>query len=128
MYAVIETGGKQVKCELGEEIYVEKLEVEAGKVYTFDKVLLVSGDEVTFGAPYIEGAKVKAECVKQGKGKKIVVFKYKPKKQFNKKQGHRQLYTKLLVKSIEVNGKVSKAKVEKKVEEQPKEEVNQEAK
>lgn len=122
MYAVIETGGKQVKCELGQEIYVEKIEVEEGKSYTFDKVLLVSGDELSMGNPYVEGAKVKAECLKQGKGKKIVVFKYKPKKQYKNKHGHRQLYTKFVIKSIEVNGKVSKAKKAK----ETKEEVTQE--
>ncbi len=114
MYAVVETGGKQVKCELGETIFVEKLDVEAGKTYTFDKVLAVSGDELILGAPFIDGANVKAQCEKQGRGKKIIVFKYKPKKQYRSKQGHRQSYTKLIVKSIEVAGKVTKAKAEKK--------------
>lgn len=125
MYAVIETGGKQVKCEIGEAIYVEKLEVEAGKVYTFDKVLVVSDAEMVLGNPYIAGAVVKAECEKQGRGKKIVVFKYKPKKQYRSKQGHRQSYTKLIVKSIEVGGKTTKAKAAKKAAPKAEEEVTE---
>lgn len=100
MYAIVETGGKQVKVEVGEAIYVEKLEVAEGETYTFDKVLLVAGDETKFGTPYVEGATVTAKCEKQGRGKKIVIFKYKPKKHSAKKQGHRQSYTKLVVEAI----------------------------
>ena len=100
MYAVVETGGKQVKCVVGEAIYVEKLNVEAGSDYTFDKVLLVSSDSVAIGNPYVEGAKVVCTCEKQGRGKKIRVFRYEPKKQFHKGRGHRQAYTKLTVKEI----------------------------
>ena len=111
MYAIVETGGKQVKCELGQEIFVEKLEVEVGQEFTFDKVLMVSGDELALGNPTVEGAKVVCECLKQGRGKKIRVFKYEPKKQFHRMKGHRQAYTKFVVKSIEANGKVSKAEV-----------------
>jgi len=112
MYAIIETGGKQVKCEVGQEIYVEKIDVEAGKTYTFDKVLMVADKDVKIGNPYLVGAKVEAECVKQGRGKKILVFKYEPKKQFHRTKGHRQAYTKFVIKSINAEAKASKAKVE----------------
>lgn len=100
MYAIIETGGKQVKVVSGETIYVEKLEVAEGETYTFDKVLLVSGDETKVGTPYVEGATVTAKCEKQGRGKKIVIFKYRPKKHSKTKKGHRQSYTKLTIEAI----------------------------
>ena len=111
MYAIIETGGKQVKCELGKEIYVEKLDVEVGQEFTFNEVLMVSGDDLAIGNPYLKDAKVVCECQKQGRGKKIRVFKYEPKKQFHRMKGHRQAYTKFLVKSIVLKGKVSNAEV-----------------
>ena len=89
MYAIIETGGKQYKVQEGDFVFVEKLEVEAGATVEIDKVLAVGdGAEVKFGAPYVEGAKVTAEAVKNGKDKKIIVYKYKPKKGYHKKQGH----------------------------------------
>lgn len=100
MYAIIETGGKQYKVEAGQEIYVEKLGVEADEVVTFDKVLFVGGDSVKVGAPTVEGATVTAKVVKEGRAKKITVFKYKSKKNYRRKQGHRQPYTKLVVESI----------------------------
>ncbi len=100
MYAIVETGGKQVKVEVGQAIYVEKLEVAEGETYTFDKVLLVSGEETKVGAPYVEGATVAAKCEKQGRGKKIIVFKYRPKKHSRTKKGHRQSYTKLVIEAI----------------------------
>ncbi len=81
MYAIIETGGKQVKVEAGQEIYVEKLGVEADEVVTFDKVLFVGGENVKVGAPFVEGATVTAKVVKEGRAKKIVVFKLKAKKE-----------------------------------------------
>ncbi len=87
MYAIIETGGKQVKVEAGQEIYVEKLGVEADEVVTFDKVLLVGGENVKVGAPFVEGATVTAKVVKEGRAKKIVVFKLKAKKNYRRKQG-----------------------------------------
>lgn len=102
MHAIIETGGKQVRCEAGEAIYVEKLKAEAGEKVTFDKVLLVSGDKTVVGKPYIDGAKVTGTVEKQGKAKKIVVFHYSPKKKFRKKQGHRQPYTKVVIDNIEL--------------------------
>ncbi|MBD8032107.1 MULTISPECIES: 50S ribosomal protein L21 [Solibacillus] len=100
MYAIIETGGKQIKVEVGQEIYVEKLGVEADEVVTFDKVLFVGGETVKVGAPMVAGATVTAKAVKEGKQKKIVVFKLKAKKNYRRKQGHRQPYTKLVVESI----------------------------
>ncbi|MBC2303523.1 50S ribosomal protein L21 [Listeria booriae] len=100
MYAIIETGGKQVKVEAGQEIYVEKLAGEVGDVVTFDKVVFVSGDAVKVGAPFVEGATVTAKVEKQGRAKKLTVFKYKPKKNYHKKQGHRQPYTKLTIDTI----------------------------
>ena len=102
MYAVIETGGKQLRVEEGQEIFVEKLDVEPEEEVVFDKVVLVSDKTCKVGAPYVKGAKVVAEVNKQGKGKKIMIFKYKPKKgSTRRRQGHRQPYTKLTIKSIE---------------------------
>lgn len=100
MYAIIETGGKQVKVEEGSTIFVEKLPVEAGESYTFDKVVLVSGDKTVVGTPYVKGASVVAKVEKQGRGKKIIVFKYRPKKNERTKKGHRQAYTKLTIEAI----------------------------
>ncbi|HAJ15826.1 MULTISPECIES: 50S ribosomal protein L21 [Sharpea] len=100
MYAVIETGGKQLKVEAGDTIFVEKLDVEEGTEYTFDKVLFVGGESTKIGAPYVEGATVTADVVAQGKEKKVTVYKYEPKKHYHKKQGHRQPFTKLTVKAI----------------------------
>ncbi|EAE1247686.1 50S ribosomal protein L21 [Listeria monocytogenes] len=100
MYAIIETGGKQIKVEAGQEIYVEKLVGEVGDVVTFDKVLFVGGDSAKVGVPFVEGATVTAKVEKQGRAKKLTVYKYKPKKNYHKKQGHRQPYTKLTIDAI----------------------------
>ena len=101
MYAVIQTGGKQYKVSEGDVIFVEKLGVEEGTEYTFDQVLAISGaDGFKVGAPTVSGATVKATVVKNGKGKKIRVFKYKAKKNEKKTIGHRQPYTKLQIQSI----------------------------
>ncbi|SDN59503.1 50S ribosomal protein L21 [Alkalicoccus daliensis] len=100
MYAIIETGGKQVKVEEGQEVYVEKLDVEAGETVTFDRVLLVGGDETKVGAPLLEGATVTGKVEKNGRAKKITVFKYKAKKNYRRKKGHRQPYTKVTIDSI----------------------------
>ncbi len=100
MYAIIETGGKQIKVEAGQAIYIEKLDVEAGETVTFDKVLFVGGENVKVGSPVVEGATVTAKVEKHGRAKKIIVFKYKAKKNNRKKQGHRQPYTKLVVEAI----------------------------
>ena len=100
MYAIVETGGKQVKVEVGEAIYVEKVEVAEGESYTFDKVLLVAGEKTLVGAPYVKGATVVAKCEKQGRGKKITIYKYRPKKHSASKKGHRQSYTKFVIEAI----------------------------
>ena len=101
MYAIIETGGKQLKVEEGQVIYVEKLDVEEGSTYAFDKVVAIENNGLTLGTPYIEGAKVTCKVEKHGKEKKIVIFKYKQKKgSTRRKQGHRQPYTKLTVEKI----------------------------
>ncbi|MDD6915558.1 MAG: 50S ribosomal protein L21 [Eubacteriales bacterium] len=100
MYAIIETGGKQYKVEQGDVVFVEKLGVEEGETVTFDKVLVVGGDDVKVGTPYVDGASVEASVVKNGKDKKIIVYKYKSKKGYHKKQGHRQPYTKVEIKAI----------------------------
>jgi large subunit ribosomal protein L21 len=102
MYAIVETGGKQFKVSQGDTIYVEKLDAEVGSSITLDKVFLVSTDKgVSVGTPTVDGAKVVAKVEEHGKGKKIVVFKYKAKKNYHKKQGHRQPYTKLKIEAIE---------------------------
>ena len=101
MHAIIETGGKQYKVAEGDVIFVEKLANEAGDAITFDKVLaVIDGDKATFGAPVVEGASVAATVVKNGKGKKIMIFKYTPKKGYRKRQGHRQPYTKVQIGAI----------------------------
>ena len=102
MYAIIETGGKQYKVNEGDIIFVEKLEVSEGDTVTFDRVMALStGDNFVVGAPTVEGAKVEANVVKNGKGKKIYVLKYKAKKNEKKKIGHRQPYTKVQITKIE---------------------------
>ena len=100
MYAIIETGGKQVRVEVGSRIYVEKLEAEVGSTITIDKVLLVGDKSVKVGTPYVEGAKVTAKVEKQGLSKKIRVFKYKSKANEHKTIGHRQPYTCLVIEAI----------------------------
>ncbi|MBB6451913.1 large subunit ribosomal protein L21 [Salirhabdus euzebyi] len=100
MYAIIETGGKQLRVEEGQEVFIEKLGVEAGETVTFDKVLVVGGDDTKIGAPYVDGATVTAKVEKEGRAKKITVFKYKPKKNYKRKQGHRQPYTKVTIEKI----------------------------
>jgi large subunit ribosomal protein L21 len=100
MYAIIETGGKQVKVTEGQTIYVEKVGGDTDDKVTFDKVLFVGGDDVKVGAPYVEGASVEAKVEKQGRQKKVTVIKFKPKKNYSRKQGHRQPYTKLTVEKI----------------------------
>ncbi len=101
MYAVIETGGKQYRVSEGDVIFIEKLNVEAEAEVTFDKVVAVGKDDgLVAGTPFVEGATVVAKALKNGKGKKITVFTYKPKKDSKRKMGHRQPYTQVRIESI----------------------------
>ena len=102
MHAIIETGGKQYRVTEGDVIFVEKLPVEAEEAITFDKVLAVIGDTTKVGAPYVDGASVQGKVVKNGKSKKIYVFKYRAKKNYRRKTGHRQPYTKVQIEKISV--------------------------
>ena len=101
MYAIIESCGKQYKVAEGDVVFFEKLDVEEGKKVTFDNVVLVSDDKkVEVGAPYVKGVKVEGKVVSHGKGKKILVYKYKAKKNYRRTQGHRQPYTKVEITKI----------------------------
>lgn len=101
MYAIIKTGGKQYRVNEGDVISVEKLAVDSGEAVVFDEVLVVSKNgELQIGAPVVSGAKVEGTVIQQGKEKKVVVFKYKPKKDFRKKQGHRQPFTRVMIDKI----------------------------
>ena len=101
IYAIIETGGKQYRVTSGQVIDVEKLDVAPGNTIELDRVLLIADDDkVTVGAPTVEGAKVLATSEGDGKGKKVIVFKYKPKVRYRKKTGHRQPYTRLTIDKI----------------------------
>ncbi|GAB6173245.1 50S ribosomal protein L21 [Paradesulfitobacterium aromaticivorans] len=102
MYAVIETGGKQYRVQEGDVLKVEKLEANVGDTVTIDRVLLVAQDgAVKVGSPLVDGAKAMLKVVEHGKGEKIIVFKYKPKKNYRRKQGHRQPYTKVRVEALQ---------------------------
>ena len=100
MYAIIETGGKQYKVSEGDVVYIEKLAANEGDAVKFDKVLAVGGENAVIGTPVVDGASVDAKVLVQGKGKKIIVFKYKPKKGSKTKQGHRQPFTKVQIEKI----------------------------
>lgn len=101
MYAVIKTGGKQYRVQQGDVIFVEKIDAQADEAVTFDEVLLVGNDgETKIGTPVVEGAKVEGKVLAQVKSKKIVVYKYKAKKNERKKQGHRQPYTKVEITAV----------------------------
>ena len=100
MYAVIRTGGKQYKVSEGDIVYIEKLDNEIDSVVSFDVLMLCDGENITVGTPTVADAKVEAKVLEHGKEKKVIVFKYKPKKNIRKKQGHRQPYTKVQITSI----------------------------
>ncbi len=100
MYAIIETGGKQYKVSEGDVVYVEKLVAAEGDAVKFEKVLAVGGENTVIGTPVVAGASVDAKVLAQGKGKKVIVFKYKPKKGSKTKQGHRQPFTKVQIEKI----------------------------
>ena len=129
MYAVIETGGKQYRVQEGDVLTIEKLNVEAGDKVEFDKVLILAEEgNLKVGSPYVEGAVVSGEVVENGKGKKVIIYKYKAKKDYRKKQGHRQPYTMVKIESLggkaapkktapakEVKAEAEEVKTEKKV-------------
>ena len=100
MYAIIATGGKQYKVAVGDVIRVEKLDAEPGSEYVFDQVLAVGGEEMEIGRPVVAGAVVKATVMDQARAKKVIVYKYKRKTGYHKKNGHRQAYTELKIESI----------------------------
>ena len=100
MYAIIRTGGKQYKVETGDVISIEKLDAEVGASVSFDVLMLCDGENVRVGQPTVSGASVKAEVLEHGKAKKVIVFKYKPKKNYRRKQGHRQPYTKVKITEV----------------------------
>ena len=115
MYAIIESCGKQYKVTEGDVVFFEKLDAEEGKKVTFDSVVLVSDDKkVQVGAPYVKGVKVEGKVVAHGKGKKIIVYKYKPKKNYRRTQGHRQPYTKVEITKIKTAAEKTEAKAETK--------------
>lgn len=100
MYAIIATGGKQYKVSEGDVIYIEKLDAENGNEVTFDQVLAVGGDKLTVGSPLVEGSTVTGKVLDQVKGKKVIVYHYKRKSGYHKKNGHRQAYTKVQIDKI----------------------------
>ncbi|MFA7467301.1 MAG: 50S ribosomal protein L21 [Desulfotomaculaceae bacterium] len=105
MYAIIETGGKQYRVNEGDTLFIEKLPADVGETYTVDRVLALENEgQLQVGTPLIEGAKVLFKVEKHGKDKKIIVYKYKAKKNYRRKKGHRQPFTKVVVEKIEVNG------------------------
>lgn len=109
MYAIFETGGKQYKASKGDIVFVEKLDGEPGKLVSFDALVVADGDDIRIGTPIVEGAKVRAKIVEHGKEKKVVIFKYKPKRNYRKKQGHRQPFTKIRITSIAVGKEKAEA-------------------
>ena len=122
MYAIIETGGKQYKVQNGDQIKVEKLNAEAGSAVVFDKVLVAGeGADIKVGTPYLEGLTVEGEVIESGKGDKVIIFKYKAKKDYRKKQGHRQPYTLVEIKAV-AGEKAAPKKEEPAVEAAPVEE------
>ena len=111
MYAIIESCGKQYKVAEGDVVFFEKLEAEEGKKVTFDNVVLVSDDKkVEVGAPYVKGVKVEGKVVSHGKGKKVLVYKYKAKKNYRRTQGHRQPYTKVEITKIKTAAEKAETK------------------
>jgi len=112
-HAIFETGGKQYRVKEGDEIYIEKLDAEEDSKVKFDKVLaILSEDDQKIGTPYIKGATITAKVIKSGKAKKIIVYKMKRRKGYHRKQGHRQLYTKVLIEKISVRASKAKEKPE----------------
>ena len=109
MYAVVQTGGKQYRVSKGDIINVEKLNVEAGSRVVLDEVIALGGEKTVVGKPFVEGASIDCRVIENGKGKKVIIYKYKAKKDYRKKQGHRQPYTQLEVLDILTDGAQPKA-------------------
>ena len=129
MYAIIESCGKQYKVTEGDVVFFEKLDVEEGKKVTFDNVVLVSDDKkVEVGAPYVKGVKVEGKVVSHGKGKKILVYKYKAKKNYRRTQGHRQPYTKVEITKIKTAAEKLKLKQKQKLKQRQQKRKQQQAK
>ena len=121
MYAIIEACGKQYKVTKGDVIFFEKLDSEEGKKVTFDKVILLSDEgNVQVGNPYVKGIKVEGKVISHGKGKKIIVYKMKPKKNYRRKQGHRQPYTKVEITNIKLPASKTAKSTEETVEKKEK--------
>ena len=120
MYAIIKTGGKQYRVQLGDEFRVEKLDAEVGDKVVFDQVVALGGDKLVAGTPFVEGYAVEAEVLEQGKADKVIIYKYKAKKDYRRKNGHRQPYT--LVKVTGIGAAAPKAEKAAEVEEPAKEE------
>ena len=117
-YAIFETGGKQYRVKEGDEIYIEKLDAKENEKVKFDKVLAVLTDtDSKIGSPLVKGATVTAKVVKSGKAKKIIVYKFKKRKGYHRKQGHRQPYTKLVIEKIAVRASKPKSEPEKEIKE-----------
>jgi large subunit ribosomal protein L21 len=113
MFAIVETGGKQYNVHQGSVLRVEKIDATEGDELVLDKVLAVDVDgKLQIGTPYVSGAQVKAKVLRQGKGKKILVFKYKPKKNYRRRKGHRQLFTELMIQEISLGQQDENAAVE----------------
>ncbi|MFN3285292.1 MAG: 50S ribosomal protein L21 [bacterium] len=102
MYAVVQTGGKQLRVSEGQTVRVERIPGEPGQEVVLDRVLMVSGEQTLVGTPWVPGARVVARIVQQGRGRKVVVFKYKPKVRYRRKRGHRQPFTALRIERIEL--------------------------
>lgn len=109
MYAIIMTGGKQYRVQQGDELRVEKLEANVGDKVVFDKVVAVGGDKLVAGTPFVEGCTVEAEVLEQGKADKVIIYKYKAKKDYRRKNGHRQPYTLVKVTGFGESAKADKA-------------------
>lgn len=113
MYAIFQTGGKQYKAEPDSFVFVEKIEAEVGSTVEFDTLLFCDGKKISVGTPVVKDIKIEAEVVKHGKGQKVIVFKHKAKKDYKKKQGHRQPFTQLKILSIKAKAKAEEVKEEK---------------
>ena len=116
MYAIIQTGGKQYRVQEGDEFKVEKLVAEVGETVVFDEVVAVGGDKLIVGTPFVEGYSVQAEVLEQGKNDKVIIYKYKAKKDYRRKNGHRQPYTLVKVTGIGTSAKKAPAKKAAKAE------------